>query len=162
MISEEKTRQNLLLAYKISMLYIKCGASTNTVSEITEVPLSTVKRSITTIGKRKKDYLRLLPELGDERRLNTIQELANEATKENIRLNKWNKVESPLSNFESDIEEIKEMYKANSSLVSDEVKMKIINLRYDGNSMRKIASETGVSLATVSTVVANAPKENKK
>lgn len=161
MISDEKVRQNLLLAYKISLLYLKSGVSTSTLSKITEIPLSTIKRSVNTIGNRYKDYNRLLPELGSEENLLLLQEAINQAASANKKANKWNKTIITLEQHKEEIEEIKSMYQNSGSKVNEEDRIRAINLRCNGESIRKIASEVGISLGSVHAITIGV-KDNKK
>ena len=160
MIGEDKLREKLLFDYKVSVLYLKSGASSSILSVATEIPLSTVKGCTSTIGKRVDDYVRLLPELGTKEELLTLQKQIDEHAKTNKQLNKWNNQDSVLSSYSKEIEEIKSLYSKTNQSISEETKRRINNLRMDGWSMRRIAEETGVSLGTVSGIV-NAGKGKK-
>jgi len=162
MISDEKTKQNLFLAYKISELYLKSNVSTKIISEAVNIPLSTIKRSINTVGKRLNDYLRLLPQLGNKEELIRFQEAIDIRAKENKNDNKWMNIPTDLDLFQKEIDEIRELYVSTNPLISEEVKTRITNLRFDGESIRKISQETGVSLATIHAIVSNSSNKSKK
>lgn len=164
MISDEVLKTKLLLAYKISSLYIKSGCSTADISRETEVPLATVKRAITTVGKRKDDYLRLLPDLATESQLILFQEAIDELVQYNKKINKWKPV-TTLTNFKEDIKQIKELNVKGNLSIPDEKRKLVVNLRYEGLSVRAIAQETGYSLGTISGIINSynndAPKGKK-
>lgn len=149
MVSEKITKMKLLLAFEISDLYVKSNATASTISAVTEVPLSTVKRSLTAIKNRKNDYLRLLPELGNEEELDKFQQKIDEEIQANIKSNKWNKNPIDVEQFKSKVDKIRDLYNESNLTVTEEGKSRIVNLRCNGLSMRKIAEETGYSLDTI-------------
>lgn len=155
MLGEEKIKEKLILAYKISTLYVDSMASTSVISELTTVPNPTVKRYINIIKEKKEDYIRLLPKLVTEEKLLELQAKIDEQKNENINLNVHAHNEGLLSNFGERIEEIKELYEKTKSLPEEELSKTILNLQLSGLSMRKIAEATGVSLGRVHKIISN-------
>ena len=155
MLGEDKLKEKLMLAYKISTLYVDSMASTSVISELTTVPNPTVKRYINIIKEKKEDYIRLLPKLVTEEKLLELQAKIDEQKNENINLNVHAHNEGLLSNFGERIEEIKELYEKTKSLPEEELSKTILNLQLSGLSMRKIAEATGVSLGRVHKIISN-------
>lgn len=159
MISDEKKKLNLLLAYKIADLYRKLEVSTSTISELTSIPISTVKRSLSTIGDKKNDYLRLLPNLGNEEYLDQFQQEINEQIYKNKKANKWGKVPLLLEQYQKDFDMIKELYKETNPTISDESKNNIKILHINGNSIRQISKATGYSLGSIHKIISEYEEE---
>jgi len=149
MIGEEKIKQKLTLAYKINILYLKLMASISDVSVLTGVPIASIKRYLNMLGERTNDYLRLLPDLGDEETFLEIQSKVNQQKEQNMIDNKWMSSNTPLDMFQEEIQEIKNLYEEIKPLSDEEIRENIRNLQVDGLSLRKIAQATGVSLGRV-------------
>ena len=153
MISDEKKKLNLLLAYKIADLYKKSGLSTSTISELTSVPISTIKRSLSAIRDKKEDYLKHLPELGDEEYLNQFQEEIDEQIYQNKKINKWGKTNSLFEQHQKDFDMITELYKKTNPTISEESKNNIRILHINGKSIREISKATGYSLGSIHKII---------
>ena len=161
MLSDEKTREKLLLGYKIVRLYLDSGCSVSLISKATGVSLATVKRSLSIISNKKDQFLRLLPELGTEEELDEIQKGVDARITSNKIVNKWRKEEPSLRDFSDEVKEIQELHKKSSVAVTDEDKKKMINLRVNGASIRTIASATGHSLDSVHGIVKGIGEDSK-
>lgn len=159
MLGEEKLKQKLTLAYKISVLYIKLMGSVSDVSTLTGVPVASIKRYLNMLGTRTDDYLKLLPELGDKETLLEIQKKIDAQKEQNIIDNRWISSETPLDIFQEEVVDIKELYEQIKPLSDDEIRKNIRNLHIDGLSVRKIAQATGVSLGRVHRILNTEPNK---
>lgn len=160
MISDEKLKEKLQLSYEICSLYLKTGGSTSDISVATGIPISTVKKQLTMMSKRKEDFLRLLPDLLNEESIELMQSLIDEQIANNIKINKWGPSVSMFEHFKDQIEKIKYLYNKNKQEVSEETKQTIKKMKINGDSFRKIASATGISLATIHKIVNYEISEN--
>ena len=161
MLSDEKTKEKLLLSYKIVRLYLDSGCSVSVISKATGISLATVKRSLSALSSKKEQYLRLLPELGTEEELDELQKAVNAQIVSNKIANKWREDEPSLRDFSKEVEEIQGLYQRSSVVVSEEEKRKMVNLRINGASIRKIAADVGHSLDSVHGIVREVGKDNK-
>ena len=160
MLNDEVLKIKLLLDYEISNLYIKSGASTKLISDKTGVPLSTVKRALTTIHDKMNEYEKLLPDLLTRDDLEQLDLEIKELIEENKRTNKWVSRELDEDIFREEIERIKTLKsdfdKHNN--ISNEEKKTMINLRINGDTFREISNKTGRSLSRVHATVENKGK----
>lgn len=161
MINNEKKKQKLLLAYKIADLYRKSEVSASTISKLTSVPLSTVKRSLNAVGTQKSEYLKLLPNIGDEEFLNKFQEEINEQIYKNKKINRWDTAPTLSEEYQKDFNIIKELYEKTNPIISDEAKTNIKILHINGNSIREISKATGYSLGSIHKIINSEYKEEK-
>jgi len=160
MINDEKKKLNLLLAYKIAELYKKLEVSTSTLSELTSVPLSTVKNSLNIIRTRKNDYLRLLPNLVDGKYFEEFQEEIEDQIYKNKKTNRWDKTPVLYEQYQKEFDMITELYKKANPIISDESKNNIRMLRVNGSSIREISKATGYSLGSIHKII-NSEYEEK-
>ena len=160
MLNEETLKIKLLLDYEISNLYLKSGASTTLISDKTGIPLSSVKRALSTIKNKMDDYERLLPDFLTrddlEQKALEIQELMDE----NRRTNRWASRELPEDTFTEEITRIKFLKNKFDSYntVTEQEKKYIVNLRVSGNTFREISRKTGRSLSTVQSKIEESVK----
>ena len=151
MLNDETLKIKLLLDYEISELYLKSGASTKMISDITGISISSIKRALNTINDRMDDYERLLPKFLTRDSLEQMALEIKELIDENKRTNRWGSRELSLDEYEEEINRIKSLKsKFNSkNNVSEEEKGYIVNLRVNGDTFREIKRKTGRSLSTV-------------
>lgn len=160
MLNDETLKIKLLLDYEISNLYLKSGASTKLISDKTGLPLSSVKRALSTIKNKMDDYERLLPDFLTrddlEQKALEIQELMDE----NRRTNRWASRELPEDIFTEEITRIKFLKNKFDSYntVTEQEKKYIVNLRVSGNTFREISRKTGRSLSTVQSKIEESEK----
>lgn len=155
MIGEEKLKQKLILAYEIGTLYVDSMTSVSVISDLTTVPVSTVKNYLNMIKEKYNDYIQLLPELVTEEKLRKLLSKIDEQKNENIIQNERSFNEGILASFEVRIENIKNLYQKFKPLSDDELRKNILNLQLNGLSMRKISEATGVSLGRVHKIINN-------
>lgn len=160
MLNDEVLKIKLLLDYEISNLYIESGASTKIISDKTGVPLSTVKRALTTIHDKMSEYERLLPDFLKRDALEQLDLEIKELIDENKKTNKWISRELDEDIFSEEIERIKTLKsdfdKHNN--ISNEEKKTMINLRINGDTFREISNKTGRSLSRVHANIENKGK----
>lgn len=160
MLNDETLKIKLLLDYEISNLYLKSGASTKLISDKTGLPLSSVKRALSTIKNKMDDYERLLPDFLTrddlEQKALEIQELMDE----NRRTNRWASRELPEDIFTEEITRIKFLKNKFDSYntVTEQEKKYTVNLRVSGNTFREISRKTGRSLSTVQSKIEESEK----
>ena len=158
MIDDEIIKEKLLLAYKISELYLKTGLAAQTLSNITSIPEGIIKESFLTVGKYKQDYLRLLPELGSDKTLTILQEKIDEEMLYTKRKDKRN-VEPMLSNimniFNKEIHEVRDLY-------GSTLKNRIINLKINNEKIKQIAQQLDLKPKIVRDVISSNDKKHKK
>lgn len=160
MLNEETLKIKLLLDYEISNLYLKSGASTKLISDKTGVPLSTVKRALTTIHDKMSEYERLLPDLLTKDDLEQKALEIKELIEENKRTNKWVSRELDEDIFSEEIERIKTLKSDfdKHNTISNKEKKTMINLRINGDTFREISNKTGRSLSRVHANIENKGK----
>lgn len=163
MLNDNALKIKLLLDYEISILYLDSGASTSMISEKTEIPNGSIKRSLKTVGERTDDYIRILPHLGTKEELQQLQRKIDEQIKYNINKNKWVDRELSDSLYQSRIDSIKKL-KEEFDELSPKITEKDIkamkNLRLQGYPYRVISKKTGYSLSMVHKYVTEGKKRN--
>lgn len=155
MLNEETLKIKLLLDYEISNLYLKSGASTKLISDKTGVPISTVKRALSTINDKMDDYERLFPDQFTRDDLEQKALEIKELIDENKRTNRWSLRELSEEVFSEEINRIKSLksdFDRHNTITTEEKKL-MVNLRINGNSLREISKKTGRSLSTVQTKI---------
>jgi len=151
-LSEEKTKLQLLLAYKIVILYLKTHASSNEIANAAGIPVSTIKRYLNMPIIKGKEYLTLLPDIISQEQLTNLQEELMAMKADNKATNKWGS--STLSGEEDSIMEIRKL--GSATIIrppSLDETMKVQYLRANGDSYGKIAIRTGLSKGTAYNIV---------
>lgn len=149
MLGDERFKQKLLLEWTISYLYKQTGASTSAISNVTAVPLGTVKRSINTVKNNLDNYLRLLPQLGTREELLKHQEEIASISEENKKRNKWSNNALNLDDYQNEIKYIKELYQSYEHNISPGREFQIITLLNQGLTYREVGKQTGFSVSTI-------------
>ena len=151
MLNDETLKIKLLLDYEISELYLKSGASTKMISDITGVSLSSIKRALNTINDKMDDYERLLPDLLTRDTLEQMALELKELIAENKRSNRWASRELSVDEYSEEINRIKYLKNRFDSFntITEGEKSYIVNLRVNGDTFREISRKTGRSLSTI-------------
>lgn len=164
MINDEKLKKQLLFSYNLCKLYVDTEYSVSTLSDILQISLSTIKRSLHSISIRIDDYLRLLPELGTKKELEALQQSVDKIIADHKKENKKVGFKYDASSYQKQIDEIKALYtNSYGTPIKDDIRTKIIELREKGYSIRQIADSLGgISTSTVHLAILNDTKNKIK
>ena len=164
MVNDKEIKIKLLMNYELCKLYINSCASTREISSVTGVSVATVKRALNSLVEKKEEYLRLLPEVFTEEKIEELYSKVKEVSQYNTKTTKWSDKEISIVTFGDDIEKIKSYKKEidnQAKKVTENDRFTISNLRIMGYSYRKIKEETGFSISTISSVLTK-NEDNKK
>ena len=167
MLGEEKKGLNLLLHFRICNIYAKTHASTSLISEMTGMPLSSVKRSIKILDNEYERCVELLPtaqeealsmglvtqlDLIDEEQIQEIRRGVFLARIEKTKINNWQDISLTIdSDMDRYIEDTKSLQEYNSKRLYTPAKKteEYSALLVKGYSFRDVAETYGISTSVV-------------